>query len=107
MATERYNIRVLRDGMVGRMAYALSLSTGMFIVLFDHTTYGCHMNRLYGLFARRLARLGTSEMAQKEADQTVVECAQRTGTTNHVRHIGEREEFMFFLREQERVGKLE
>ncbi len=31
-----YDLRVFRDEMVGRIAYALNLSTGIFIVLFDH-----------------------------------------------------------------------
>jgi hypothetical protein len=35
-----YDIRVFRDEMVGRIAYALTPSTGMFIDLFDYTSRG-------------------------------------------------------------------
>ncbi len=38
-----YEISVFRDRMVGRIAYALDLSTGIFIGLFGHTTCGCHI----------------------------------------------------------------
>ncbi len=37
-------IRIFRDRMVGRLAYALNLSTGMFIVLFGHATSGCRLS---------------------------------------------------------------
>ncbi len=39
-----YDIRVFRYEMVGRMAYALTPSTGIFIVLCEHTTTGFHIS---------------------------------------------------------------
>jgi hypothetical protein len=40
-----YEIRAFRDRMVGRMAYALAPTTGIFIVLFGHTTCGSRLVR--------------------------------------------------------------
>ncbi len=42
---ESYDIHVLRDEMVGRIAYALDLSTGIFIDLFGNTTCGFRITR--------------------------------------------------------------